>query len=217
MKKLLIYLTVALGVVSCGPTSELTYSPIVKPQAACRNVMTLFSIGATNFTMLDSAFYAKHLRNNFNKLDASQFRIRLEENLKQNLKGDETQITLSSDIYEVNKDYSFDEFKKIVDTSQLDAILYVNLVDIEYTKHESLSIEVKGLDFSDAGTRAHCSYHIYLYDVKEAKVVWKAIATVWGSSYSGFESISKELARNLKKGLSKDGYISSYSSLSETK
>lgn len=200
-----MYLGMMIGLAACS-SSQFTSLPVVKPQLPYHHVMTLFNYKQGDFRQLDSAFYNKYLRSDFNSLDMAKVRMDLEKRIKNNLEGIGTKITPSSDLYEVNHLYSFDEFKGTIDSNHFDAILFVNLDDWWTTSQKQIVSMSNGTHYVKTDEEPNGSYKCYLYDMRMGKIVWMGTSTVWGI-YAGYDTINGKLSRNLRRKLRSEGYI----------
>lgn len=167
-------------------------------------VLTLYTDAEFNFYELDSITYEQHFRRKINNLSDYDYRKQLEKTLYRNLNSNQTRIVKSSEIFKVNEDLSYGEFKDKIQRAEVDAILIINMKNYWYTT--SMKTDIFGQQSLSEDPNA--AFLSYLYDIQANKTVWMAKSVVSGMIYAGYETLNNTMARRVARKLSKGKYIS---------
>lgn len=196
MKQSIILLLAVLLLAGCS-TSSISTVPKTVPNRPYARILTVFVDSDMDFYRLDAETYENYLAKCFNDLDHLQYRQQLERTFERNLTAAGTSIVRSSDVFEVNTEFSYDAFMNKVKETGAEAILLINLRNYWYSYSNN--------DDRD-NSEPNASFNCYLVDLKTLEPVWLARSVVNGI-IAGYDTINNNLARRVAAKLQKERYI----------
>ncbi|MNS14775.1 hypothetical protein D3C72_463990 [compost metagenome] len=203
MKTIIGALGICFLLSGCATSSISTVSND-KAISPYNQILTLYTDAEFDFYQLDSVTYEQNFRRKINNLSDYDYRKQLEKTLRRNLNGNQTRIVKSTEIFKVNEDIPYGEFKTKIQNAEVDAILIINMKNYWYSK--SVKTDIFGQPSVSEDPNA--AFLSYLYDVKSNKTVWMAKSVVSGMLYAGYETLNNMMARRVARKLSKGKYIS---------
>ncbi|MGS2762689.1 hypothetical protein [Sinomicrobium sp. M5D2P9] len=183
----------------CASGNISSYT-VQEPARIYNQVAVVWTSSKNEIAGLDSVTYNETFRRNFNNLDGARYRKQLEKTFTRNMFL--TQVIPAGDLFDINKDYGYEEFIHKIKASKAEAILVIKQASWQQKQH------IDGVD-GDISTRYEpdARFHVYLIDAASKENVWMATSGVSGDFYAGYETINNNLARKVVRKLRKAGYI----------
>lgn len=169
-----------------------------KPDRPYSRVLIVFYESNYDFKNLDEATYDNHIQPTINTLEDYRYRKQLNKTFARNLGSDGTIIIKSSDFLQVNEEFTYEEFNKMLDNTSAEAILFVKLSGYWQTTQ---------IVDGNSESSPNASFASYLYDLEKNETVWLSNTVVRGGTISGYDTINNTLARRIAKKLQREKYI----------
>lgn len=185
---------------SCA-TSHFHAETKVNLSQPVRSVFTLYIEEPLDLHVFDSSFFAETVNGRFNDLRTLPVRAQMEKTLKRNLSHPSTRVVASSELFGVNENFRYGEFRRRLDSAGVDAILLVN----EEAYWETQSYSRVGYR-RHVDTQPNSAFHCYLIDASTGKILWLGRCSVQGV-FAGYENLNNLLARKVTRMLKDNGYL----------
>ncbi|MGS2738850.1 hypothetical protein [Sinomicrobium sp. M5D2P17] len=200
LTKLFIFTFFALLLLGSCASGNISSYTIKEPVRIYDKIAVVWTSSKNDITGLDSITYNETFRRNFNNLDGAKYRKQLEKTFTRNMFP--TQVITAGELFDINRDYGYDEFIDKIEAWEAPAILVIKQASWQQKQH------IDGLD-GDISTRYEpdAKFHVYLIDAASKENIWMATSGVSGDFYAGYETINNNLARKVVRKLRKEGYI----------
>jgi hypothetical protein len=199
MKRILVYLLIQ-ALFSCA-TSSISVQNLGNSKDHYDKIFTCIIDKPLTVHAFDSAFYEESVKDHFNNLGNLQVRKQLERTLKRNLGNALNEIVPSSDLFVVNENITYSDFKEHIKNAGAKAILLIN----EESSWDTPNYRVAGNSVQYSG-EPNTAFHCYLIDAESGKIVWLSCCVVRGI-WAGYDTLNNTLARRIANKLRESGYI----------
>ncbi|PRY98220.1 hypothetical protein BY457_11032 [Marinilabilia salmonicolor] len=155
---------------------------------------------------LNKENYENFIANNFNKIDGLNVRSQLEKTISRNLSiGNFPRIVKSLDVFQVDEQYTYEEFMEKIGATGTEAILFVNLRNYWQSK-EYVTSYYKRSSVTREELEPNATYYAYLYDLRNIdEYLWLSKVNVYGIN-AGYDTLNNYFARRISKDLKKNKY-----------
>lgn len=159
------------------------------PEKPVDNFLVLFVEYGDEITVLDEEHYNKALKGKFNNLEHQRFRDNMAD-----VSWDIFSPTMAFDyrrIFDVHKEYSFEDFQKGLDQPNLEYVLLINMKNNDAT-----------------GEVLRRNFQVFLFDKNQEELLWTGFG-YYNPGNLNQKGTARRLLNRIKKDLIADGLIMS--------
>lgn len=213
MKKTIFATAIIASLIAgCASSSSISVLERKEPARPFSKVLLIYVDEGCDFTVFDSTSYNICMRSRFLDPENQEIRKRVETQIVQDLASTNTTVLKSSDWLNTRTN-SFEDFRKIVESKGVDALLLIDFQTREHSERQSPALGsyqngqyVPGRSLSYK--TASAAYQCFLLNPKNPNTpIFKAEIGLNGKAGTGKNGLNRTMARQLADVLKANGYI----------
>jgi len=197
----------ALIILTSCATSSITSVSKLQTERPFSGIMVVCIQTEDEFRAFNAESYSTYVYRQFNSFDDMKVREHLEKSLAYYMAPEGfPRVLKASDAFNVDEDYSYEQFLAKVKRSGVEALLVVNMSNYWYTS-SYVSTHYEHSTVTRETSEPNSTYYAYLYDVKNLdEYVWIGKVNVHGI-YAGYDTLNNYFARKISGQLRHEKYI----------